>query len=137
MQGCAFYPPLEALQFYCIGLDSKCHLSNFLCSFISKLNQAIISSESQPDIPVWQVEDKLLHESLMNFPKVHSAVFPVTSGSCGIERQDVSVYKLLQVWSCCVNSCNDDAYFCPQNFVMLNNIIENLRQLSVYSVCLC
>ncbi|XP_078373747.1 spatacsin-like isoform X3 [Oculina patagonica] len=60
------------------------------------LSQAIISSESQPNIPVWQVEDKLLHESLMNFPKVHSAVFPVTSGTCGIERQDVSVYKLLQ-----------------------------------------
>lgn len=62
--------------------------------------QAIISSDSQPNIPVWQVEDKLMHESLASFPKVHSAVFPVTSGSCGIERQDVSVYRLLQV--CCL-----------------------------------
>ena len=38
-----------------------------------------------------------MHESLTNFPKVHAALFPTTSGSCGSERQDVSVYRLLQV----------------------------------------
>lgn len=81
--------------------------------FILVLNQAIVSPELQPNIPVWQVEDRLLHESLMNFPKVHSAVFPATSGTCGIERQDVSVYKLLQVWSCSVNLCNEDVFFRP------------------------
>ena len=86
-------------------------LLNSLCSFILELDQAIISSESQPNIPVWQVEDKLLHESLMNFPKVHSAVFPVTSGTCGIERQDVSVYKLLQVLGSSVYLFEVSAYF--------------------------
>lgn len=75
-------------------------------SWFSLLHQAIISSESQLSIPVWQVEDQLMHESLMEFPKVHSALFPVTSGSCGIECQDVSVYRLLQVCSWCGNFSN-------------------------------
>lgn len=58
-----------------------------------------MSSESQPNIQVWQVDDKLLHTSLMRFPKVQSAVFPITSGAFGLEQQDVSVYRLLQVCS--------------------------------------
>lgn len=56
-----------------------------------------MSSESQSNISVWQVEEKVLHDSLLSFPKVHSAVFPVSSGGLGIECQDVSVYRLLQV----------------------------------------
>ncbi|XP_068741533.1 spatacsin-like isoform X2 [Montipora capricornis] len=60
-------------------------------------SQSIVSAESQTNTQIWQVDEKLLHSSLMRFPKLQSALMPTaTSGAFGMEQQDVSVYRLLQ-----------------------------------------
>ena len=64
----------------------------FLFSF-----QAIVSSDRTLDNPTWQVHETLLRRSLLSYPKLLTALFPVTTSVDGMEPQDITVYQLLQV----------------------------------------